>query len=179
MKKSFFRNISMIAASILLVGAVGFGFFTSIKLQQYAETEKNFFTQSVLDQSSSLNRVVFAMEEYSAYPGHGSLEPGWMDKKLELCRSLVSQASIPPFIDPATYSALVTDDPLLLAGRLEESNRKYRTVLEALTGCYTRMPDAGNESAMVSLFSEFDGLYREFRAVVKERSSVMTMIEST
>ena len=179
MKKIPLQTIGMIGASILLFSSIIFGFAISVQLQQTAHMEKDFFQESILDQSSALNRVIFAASEYTAYHSNNLDEPGWLDGKIEQCRELISHASIPPFITHDVYVRYIDHDPLFLSERLDETDQLYTQSLSVLKQVYENIIQAKTNQEQLEFILQFDSLYNDFYAALKERSEVMVMVEAT
>lgn len=146
MKRTPLRQILLIFAVTLLIGSVIFGFFMSFGMRQKIEEDQEFFSESLLDQSSILNRVIFAAQEYAVYPRPEEKKPGWIAKKTELSRQLVSYAMIPQVVGSTTYKRVMRDDPLLLAERLDESAAAYDAVYEELVAVFARLAAAEDDS---------------------------------
>ena len=91
-------------------------------MQQKVDEEQRLFLDTILTQVSSLNRVIYAAHEYASYPQLENPRKEWIGQKVELARRLVSQATIPRFIEAETFSSVIRDDPFLITERLTHSN---------------------------------------------------------
>jgi hypothetical protein len=91
----------------------------------------------------------------------------------------VSHAEIPRFVSAGTFSRFIRNDPLMLAPQLEEAENAYREKLGALSECYGRLARAETQAGRDVLFAEFDGIFRAFVEVLKDRNRVLTQMEGT
>ncbi|MBN1524538.1 MAG: hypothetical protein JW904_08650 [Spirochaetales bacterium] len=179
MKKIPLQPIAMAGAGILLFGSIMFGLIISFQLRESASIEKEFFHESILDQSSALNRVIFAAAEFYEFNASDKTAPGWLEKKIESCRNLISHASIPPFVARDIYERYITRDPLFLAERIASTDKAYAGSLETLIRIYENISESHSTNGKTQFVLEFDASFAAFYTALKERNSVMTMLEAT
>jgi hypothetical protein len=170
---------SITAASILLLGSLLVGLPVTLRMQASMRSEQEFFREGIRSQSSSLNRVLLAAMHLAAYPSGDSRDPVWLAGKVELYAGLLSNAEIPPFVEPARWARFITDDPLMLVPRLARAQASYRASLLAFDASYWQLVAADGAAERAALLFRLDEGFRAFLDVLKDRSHVMTMLEGT
>jgi hypothetical protein len=170
-------GVVLIAASALLIATVALGLLAVAKMGNESRAENEFLTDSTLDQSSSMNRVLIAAIRFSEAldesDGKSTMEI------IEKARLLASHASIPPFISEETFKRFIKDDPLLIGPQLKEAEDSYRESLSVLESDIALLESATTTAAEAAAVARTHDDFLAFMKTLEKRSHVMTQLEGT
>ncbi len=167
-----------------LVLASALGFLAALVVAQAAvlvrqrRTFENdvLLERNLLEQSQSLNRVLFAMSKLFA--SQAPTGPASLRKRIELARSLVSHSGFYRQLDPATILHVLGDDPLGLAGRLPALEQLYFERRALLGSVFGRLAAEREMAAQEALLTEFQALSLEFLDTLMNLSRAWQQMDS-
>jgi two-component sensor histidine kinase len=172
--KAFVIAFAAIVVSLALI--VAFAYTNTLALGGLVDRQQSFFVKNITDQSASLYRVVFSLDDLLRYADSAGGRPDFQ-RLAELCRSTLNHASIPEIVDPSALSPILGDDPLLLGERLGESNEAYRSSVERIAALLEEaQAEAAGQERTRSLAALVESA-RSFGGVLKERLQLLIQIE--
>lgn len=139
------------------------------------DRKQAFFEENILEQSTALNRVVFASAEFRVAAADTGAD---FSSRLGLGQSLVNHARIPELIDPESLESFLGEDPLFLRERLRGSNAGYRGAIAEMGRLIEAAESAGEGDEGRSLLEDFAGAARAFHEHLSARSALFIQLES-
>jgi two-component sensor histidine kinase len=168
--------IVFFAILVLLLALVFATYAGSKRLSEMTDRQDEFFDRNFSEQSSSLNRVIFAVGEalvFAASPHEGRDFP----KALEVGQATVNQARIPDIIDSSLLATFLEDDPLYLAERLGASNERYSKAIVGLSGLLDEARAKGDSREGWDVLERFFAAEDAFKELLRERSGLFIQLE--
>jgi two-component sensor histidine kinase len=160
----------------LLVALVLATYVGSKRLSEMTDRQDEFFDRNFSEQSSSLNRVIFAVSDALVYAASSAGKYDF-STALELGQGSVNQARIPDTIDPSLLATFLEEDPLYLAERLGKSNERYAAAKAELSGLIDEARAKGDTREGRELLARFFAAEAAFKEVLRERSSLFIQLE--
>ncbi len=172
------RQYGFLFAFLVLAAAIGV--LLSVQYREISrllamtEQKRSFFEKNIFEQSTALNRVVFAACAFRVAEAEGT--SGYRER-LDLGQSLVNHARIPELIEPDALEPFLGEDPLFLHERLRTSNERYREAIELMGRQIEAADAAGDGPEGRKRLGEFSRVVREFDESLAARSALFSQIE--
>ncbi|MDP3176997.1 MAG: hypothetical protein Q8M76_03765, partial [Spirochaetaceae bacterium] len=126
-----FSRERFVAPAYLIVAALGtivlavvfsLSLSSALEIEALADASYVGFKENVIEQSASLSRVIFAAYRVLGFRSESGEPPvAALERRLALCAGLLNHAS---YVSKGGFESardLLTDDPLMLADRVEAS----------------------------------------------------------
>jgi two-component sensor histidine kinase len=164
------RGRLLAAAIFLLIGGLaailGIAYAGNYELAALVDEERTAFERNISEQSGALDRVVFAVAEYLILAARPAADPAEL---AEAARATLNHAAVVPAVDPAFLAGILGEDPLFLAERMDESNRRYNSRIAELAALMAR-EDAEDSAEARNAIADAE---QAFFAELQERSRLL------
>jgi two-component sensor histidine kinase len=167
---AFFAALGSLAV-LIAVAYVG-----NLRLASLIDEEQEAFERNIYEQSSSLNRVVFAIHDLLQRPDPESGAAGFA-RLADLGRSALNQASIPVIIEASFLEGILGEDPLFLAERAAKSNDRYRAMLARMNDLLESSGASGDTAEGRRALRDFLDAAAAFMDELRDRSQLYIQIE--
>jgi len=168
--------VGFFVALALLAALIAISYLGNLEISSIVNNEQLSYEQNIMEQSGSLNRVVFAMNELLV---HSATERG-SDRRallIELGQGVINHARIPRIIGASFLKPILGEDPLFLAERAAKSNARYVEDLGKMAGLLERTREQGDTSEGRESLAEFIAFAQLFMGELRARSSLLSQIE--
>ncbi len=163
---------------ILLVFIV-VSFQQLLSLRRHVQQEQTLFSNNVLEQTTSLYRVIFAINNLILYEADSETREESIPEEVELCRQVLGHARISPHLDSVVVEYFLQDDPLLLKQRYPVSVQTYKEKVALLSEIYERLNQAETAEEKINLLRTYREESIRFLQNLKDYSSIMTQLEGS
>jgi two-component sensor histidine kinase len=168
--------IALGATTILLLAVLLF--VNIMELGKLAREDKDSYKENVIDQSSSLSRVIFAAHRLlmiSPLPD----EPveRTLERRFTATEELISHAGFVRGIDEGFLARNLGDDPLMLAERCAASDREYGSTLSRLQETQQLFEAAETFAGKEKLAEAFETQAADLLDLLQARASIMVQLE--
>jgi two-component sensor histidine kinase len=168
---AFFAALAALAVMIAIAYA------GNLKLISMIGANQKSFEKNVYEQSTSLNRVVFAVSDLLLQAGSGRGGAGF-GRLLDLGQACLNHARFSQYIESAFLAGILGDDPLFLAERASKSNELYRARLDEMTGLLDGAYGLGETRQGEEALGKFLKASAAFMGELKDRSGLFLQVEA-
>jgi two-component sensor histidine kinase len=169
---AFYAILGSLAALLIL------SYLDNLKLSAMVDIEQKAYERNIAEQSSSLNRVVFAFDRLLVDSATRQ-GPDRLAHILELGQGAINHARIPQIIEASFLREVLGNDPLYLAERAEKSNARYREEVERLGLLLEMASDRGETREGSAALGEFLKAATRFMDDLQDRSHLFIQIEGS
>jgi len=173
---SHFLLFTIIAsATILTVSTLSF--MNVVELGQLAKEDNNSYKENVIDQSSSLSRVIFAAHRVlTCVPIEGELPEQFIERRIRVSEGLLSHSDFIRKIDREFIDQILAEDPLMLGERSEMSNRDYEIALAQMRETLGLAKQATKATEKTRLLDTVETQSKSFMSLLESRSMFLVQM---
>ena len=166
---------------IIILASLGVMFILSavtiVRTQGQIDQNHTCFEENFLAHNKSFNRIVFTLHNLLSYDESGNPKETIIEEKVELCRSVVSNAKYIHELPDLNMEGLFEDDPLFLEERIKEQDSLFETILSELNRIFALIQDATTNEATLQRIAEFEDAGREMMRFLKSRNALMVQLD--
>ncbi len=170
LRYSFFVVLACLAVFIVLA------YVGNLQLASQIDEDRAAFERNIYEQSTSLNRVVFAVYDLLRHSTDDGGNAGFAGI-VRLGQAALNNAAIPAIIEPSFLSPFLGDDPLFLAERAAKSNERYLERVGSLTALLAAAEASGNTEEGRTRLGAFLAPAAGFMEELRDRSMLYIQIE--
>ena len=176
LRVSPFLIVSLVA--LAAIAAVLFlSLSNAVEMEGLSRESDARYKQNVIDQSSSLSRVIFAANRIlTLEPVPGENAETRLASELKAGTGLLSHAKYVTRIDDAFLKRILGQDPLMLYERSKGSDRDFEEGLGRLEGIVEAAAKAGTIAEKARLVDDLKAETRRFMGILETRSMAMVQM---
>lgn len=167
--------VAFAAILAVLIFLVAITYRGSIELRILVDDERATFERNIDDQGSSLNRVIFAVNDCLLAAAREGAKPDFA-RLMALGQAVVNHAGIPTIVEPSSLSTILGEDPLFLAERLSQANGRFRDSVSELTRLLEGVRSLGDTGEGRARLGEFLHSSGDFMEELKSASSLLNQV---
>lgn len=162
----------------ILVAVLVLAYANAVELENLARENSSGYKENVIDQSSTLTRVIFAAHRVMGIaPLPGESPARLQDRRLRSSEGLLSHAQYVRKIDPAFLGQILGPDPLMLGERTASSDRDYEAALASLRVLAERAAAATAPAERGKILDAFETGTGAFMGLLEARSMLLVQME--